>query len=109
MDAVGNRNFEAGQKFEKAAELILGEDNNQRSRKNLEAFDEANLHSSISAYDTTFNAAVAYRQAERHDLAELFYRKAVRIRPKVINSRIVNIEHESCVIKRIFIADMILI
>lgn len=99
MDAVGNRNFEAGQKFQKAAELILGEDNNPMSRKHSEPIDEANIHTSISLYDTTFNAAVAYRQAGRHDLAEIFYRKAVRIRPKVINSRITNIKLEICDIK----------
>ena len=82
MDADGNRNFEAGQKFQTASELLLGKDKEQISRKDSN-LDEANLHSSISAYDTTFNAAVAYRQAGRNDLAEKFYRKAVEIRPKV--------------------------
>ena len=80
MDADGNRNFEAGQQFQTAAELILGKDTESTS----DVIDEANLHSSISAYDSIFNAAVAYRQAGRHDLAEIFYRKAVSIRPKVI-------------------------
>ena len=81
MDADGNRNFEAGQQFQTAAELILGKDIESTSKK---ISDEANLHSSISAYDSIFNAAVAYRQAGRHDLAEIFYRKAVSIRPKVM-------------------------
>ena len=85
MDAEGNRNFEAGQKFQTASELILGIDKVQTSMKDFESLDEANLHSSISGYDTTFNAAVAYRQAGRKDLAEKFYRKAVDIRPKVNN------------------------
>ena len=85
MDADGNRNFEAGQKFQTASELLLGKDKEQISRKDSN-LDEANLQSSISAYDTTFNAAVAYRQAGRKDLAEKFYRKAVEIRPKVNNT-----------------------
>ena len=84
MDADGNRNFEAGQKFQTASELLLGNDKEQIARKDS-YLDEANLQSSISAYDTTFNAAVAYRQAGRNDLAEKFYRKAVEIRPKVNN------------------------
>ena len=82
MDADGNRNFEAGQKFQTASELLLGKDKEKISSKDSN-LDEANLQSSISAYDTTFNAAVAYRQARRNDLAEKFYRKAVEIRPKV--------------------------
>ena len=82
MDTDGNRNFEAGQKFQTASELLLGKDKEKISRKDSN-LDEANLQSSISAYDTTFNAAVAYRQAGRNDLAEKFYRKAVEIRPKV--------------------------
>ena len=86
MDADGNRNFEAGQKFQIASELLLGKDKGQTSRKDSRDIDEANLQSSISAYDTTFNAAVAYRQAGRNDLAEKFYRKAVDIRPKVNNT-----------------------
>ena len=84
MDADGNRNFEAGQQFQTAAELILGKDTDSTSRKMSDVIDEANFHSSISAYDSIFNAAVAYRQAGRHDLAETFYRKAVSVRPKVM-------------------------
>ena len=83
MDTDGNRNFEAGQKFQMAAELILGADKDLSSRKNVEIMEEKSTDSSTSVYDSIFNAAVAYRQAARHDLAETFYRKAVAIRPKV--------------------------
>jgi len=45
--------------------------------------DKSASYSSVSIYDSVFNAAVAYRQAGRHDLAEEFYRKATKLRPKV--------------------------
>ena len=83
MDAEGDRNFEAGQKFQMAAELILGNNKDINSNKTSDSIKESDLHSAVSVYDSIFNAAVAYRQAGRHDLAEIFYRKAVTIRPKV--------------------------
>ena len=83
MEVEGNRNFEAGQKFQMAAELILG-DKNLNTHKISDNIEEYTLHSSISVYDSIFNAAVAYRQAGRHDLAEIFYRKAVVLKPKVL-------------------------
>ena len=86
MDAEGDRNFEAGQKFQTAAELVLREQNkNLGSNKISGNFQESTTNSGVSAYESIFNAAVAYRQAGRHDLAEIFYRKAVAIRPKVCN------------------------
>lgn len=84
MDAEGDRNFEAGQKFQMASELILGNNKDLNPNKSPDNIEESALHSSISVYDSVFNAAVAYRQAGRHDLAEIFYRKAVTIRPKVL-------------------------
>ena len=84
MDAEGDRNFEAGQKFQTAAELILREQNNNfRFNEVSGNLLDSTTDSGVSVYDSVFNAAVAYRQARRHDLAEIFYRKAVTIRPKV--------------------------
>ena len=85
MDVDGNRNLEAGHKFQMAAELILGGDKDINGGKMSKSIEETSFQSSISVYDSVFNAAVAYRQAGRHDLAEKFYRKAVQIKPQVIN------------------------
>ena len=85
MDVDGNRNLEAGHKFQMAAELILGGDKDVNGGKMSKSIEETSFQSSISVYDSVFNAAVAYRQAGRHDLAEKFYRKAVQIKPQVIN------------------------
>ena len=84
MDAEGDRNFEAGQKFQTAAELILSEQSSAVKPNDVSGnLQDSTTNSGVSVYDSVFNAAVAYRQAGRHDLAEIFYRKAVTIRPKV--------------------------
>ena len=86
MDAEGDRNFEAGQKFQTAAELISSEQSSAFKPNDVSGnLQDSTTNSGVSVYDSVFNAAVAYRQAGRHDLAEIFYRKAVTIRPKVCN------------------------
>ena len=57
------RNLEAAQEFAKAAELKPDD------------------------YESIFNAGVAYRQAGRNQEAELFYRKAVQLKPKDPSTR----------------------
>lgn len=60
-----------------------------RSLEAAEHFEVAAMASSVGggdeedAYKTLFNAAVAFRQAGRTDRAEEFYRKALKVRPKV--------------------------
>lgn len=54
-----DRHLEAGTQFETAARLNPNE------------------------YESVFNAAVAYRQAQKYDRAEEFYRRAVRMKPEV--------------------------
>ena len=56
------------------------------SERNLEAAREFAKAAQLNPedYESVFNAGVAYRQAGgRNSEAEMFYRKAVQLRPKV--------------------------
>ena len=55
------------------------------SERNLEAAREFAKASKLNPedYESVFNAGVAYRQAGKNTEAETFYRKAVKLRPKV--------------------------
>ena len=66
MDA--GRNLEAARSFEEAVRLGGGASEDEE------------------AYESAFNAGVAYRLAGVLDKAEAFYRKAADIRPKVRSS-----------------------
>ena len=55
------------------------------SERNLEAAREFAKASKLNPedYESVFNAGVAYRQAGKNTEAEMFYRKAVQLRPQV--------------------------
>ncbi len=65
------RNAEAGDSFAEAVRLM----------EQREPAAEGELH-----YESVFNAAVAFRLADKMELAERFYRRAVAIRPNVSKS-----------------------
>ena len=87
------RHTEAESWFLKAARLAPGDSGVHlhyglflmEAGRDLEAAREFEAASGVEPndYNAAFNAGVAYRQAGNRDKAEAFYRKAVRISPKV--------------------------
>ncbi len=62
--------------------FLLDAERNLEAARHFEiAAAAADNGGSEDAYETMFNAAVAYRQAGRTDRAEEFYRKALELRP----------------------------
>ena len=75
MDAEGDRNFEAGQKFQTAAELILSEQNkNVKSNQISGNFQDSTFtNSGVSVYESVFNAAVGpIRSVQNVELIKVF-------------------------------------
>ena len=78
MEADGDRNLEAGFQFQTAADLFFASRGNSKLSDRIPS-NGNDGGEDTSVYDSVFNAAVAFRQAGRHDLAEKFYRKAVTL------------------------------
>ena len=55
------------------------------SERNLEAAREFSRAAQLKPddYESVFNAGVAFRQAGKNEEAEIFYRKAVQLKPNV--------------------------